>query len=217
MYAAGRKKVLSPLIFIISNIERTFFLPALLSPNPDRPWIDTLFAGHQSINSPHKKSDFEGNKQILWWKDFIHPNILTFRWIQLLLFPRYGPLWWVLLCAMGHYGVFGCALWATAAALFIHYGPLQRIWLCPMGHCTERSHTVKICIDFCAMGHNAGFGYALWTIAQGLVIHYGPWWRIWWSAIGRVTVFGDALWAIAQNQLPQRRTRQQFLKACHIL
>jgi hypothetical protein len=28
--------------------------------------------------------------------------------------------------------------------------------------------------NFCAMGHSAGFGYALWAIAQGLVFRYGP-------------------------------------------
>jgi hypothetical protein len=32
----------------------------------------------------------------------------------------------------------------------------------------------KICIDFCNMGHSAGFGYALWAVAQGLVLRYGP-------------------------------------------
>jgi hypothetical protein len=82
-------------------------------------------------------------------------------------FPRYGPLRRIFLCAMGHYGEFGCALWATAADLVIRYGPLWRIWLCAMGYCAEWSHTVKICIDFCAMGHSAGFDYALWAIAQG--------------------------------------------------
>jgi hypothetical protein len=35
--------------------------------------------------------------------------------------------------------------------------------------------------------------------------------------MGRGAAFGYALWAIAQNQLPKRRTMQQFLKACHIL
>jgi hypothetical protein len=75
---------------------------------------------------------------------------------------------------VGYYGEFGRALWATAADLVKRYGPLQRIWLCAMGHCTEESRTVTIRIDFCAMGHSAGFGYALWAIAQGLVIRYGP-------------------------------------------
>jgi hypothetical protein len=54
---------------------------------------------------------------------------------------------------MSHYGRFGYALWATAG---------------------DEASTVKICIDFCAMGHSAGFGYVLWAIAQGLVIRYGP-------------------------------------------
>jgi hypothetical protein len=75
---------------------------------------------------------------------------------------------------MGHYGEFGCALWATAADFVKRYGPLQRIWLRAMGHCAELSRTLKTCIDFCAMGHSAGFGFVLWAIAQGLVIRYGP-------------------------------------------
>jgi hypothetical protein len=75
---------------------------------------------------------------------------------------------------MGHSGVFGYALWATVADLVIRNGPLRRIWLCAMGHCAEWRRTVKIFSDFCAMGHSAGFGYALWAIAQGLVIRYGP-------------------------------------------
>jgi hypothetical protein len=73
------------------------------------------------------------------------------------VFLRYGPLWRILLSAMGHYGRFGYALWANQADLIICYGPLRRIWFCAMGHCVEWSHTVKICIDFCAMGHSEGF------------------------------------------------------------
>jgi hypothetical protein len=52
------------------------------------------------------------------------------------------------------------------------------------------------------MGHSAGFGYALWAIAQGLGICYGPLRRIWLIAMGRGAAFGYALWAIVQNQLP---------------
>jgi hypothetical protein len=52
------------------------------------------------------------------------------------------------------------------------------------------------------MGHSAGFGYALWAIAQGLVIPYGPLRKIWLSAMGPGAGFGYVLWAIAQNQLP---------------
>jgi hypothetical protein len=52
------------------------------------------------------------------------------------------------------------------------------------------------------MGNSAGFGYALWAIAQGLVIRYGPQRRIWLGATGRGAAFGYALWAIGQNQLP---------------
>jgi hypothetical protein len=75
---------------------------------------------------------------------------------------------------MGHCGKFRYALWATMANFVARNGPLQLVWLYAMGHCAEQSLTVKICIDFCAMGHNAGFGYALWAIAQGLVFRYGP-------------------------------------------
>jgi hypothetical protein len=41
------------------------------------------------------------------------------------------------------------------------------------------NRTVKMCIDFCAMAHSAGFGYALWAVVQGLV-----------SAMGRNEGFG---------------------------
>jgi hypothetical protein len=51
------------------------------------------------------------------------------------------------LCAMGHCGGFGYTLWATAANLVMRYGPLR-----------EMKPYSKICIDFCAMGHSAGFG-----------------------------------------------------------
>jgi hypothetical protein len=115
---------------------------------------------------------------------------------------HYGPLQRIWFYAMGHCIGFGSMLWATAADLVLRYGPLRRIWLCATGHCAEGSRTVKICSDLCATGHSAGFVYALWAIAQGLVIRYGPQRRIWLSAMGRGAVFGFALWAIAQNQLP---------------
>jgi hypothetical protein len=51
--------------------------------------------------------------------------------------PQHWPPRRIFLCAMGHYGEFGCALWATAADLVIRYGPLRRIWLCAMGYCAE--------------------------------------------------------------------------------
>jgi hypothetical protein len=90
------------------------------------------------------------------------------------VFSCYRPLRWILSCAMGHYGKFGCALYATAADLFICNGPLRLIWLCAIGHCAEWSPTVKIYIDFSARGHSRGFGYALWAIARGLVLCYRP-------------------------------------------
>ncbi len=70
------------------------------------------------------------------------------------IFPRYGPLPHILLYPMGHYGKFGFVLWATATDLVKHYGPLHGMKLYS-----------KNCIDFCAMGNSAGFGYALWAIA----------------------------------------------------
>jgi hypothetical protein len=95
-----------------------------------------------------------------------------------------GPLQQIWLYAMGHCGKFSCALWATAANLVTRYGPLRRIWLRGMGHCTVWGRTVKICDNFCAVGHITGFGYSLWVIAQGLVIRNGPYWRIWLSDMG---------------------------------
>jgi hypothetical protein len=97
---------------------------------------------------------------------------------------------------MGHYREFSFVLRATAAYLDMLYRPLCRIWLYAMGHCAEGSRTVKICNDshatvcakaqylfmrfgpqrsiwFCAMGRSAGFGYALWAIAQDLVLCFG--------------------------------------------
>jgi hypothetical protein len=68
--------------------------------------------------------------------------------------------------AIGHCSKFGytyCTLRATASDLVIRYG-----------HCAVGGRTVKICDDFCAMGHSAGFGHAVWAIVQGLVIRYGP-------------------------------------------
>jgi hypothetical protein len=76
---------------------------------------------------------------------------------------RYGPPWRFWLYAMGHCGRFGYMLWATSADLVVPYGP-QRVM---------KLHS-KICIDFSTIGHSAGFGYALWAIAQSLVIGYGP-------------------------------------------
>jgi hypothetical protein len=54
----------------------------------------------------------------------------TFGKITSNVFSRYGPLRPILLCAMGYYGKFGCALWATAVDLVMRYGPYHRIWFC---------------------------------------------------------------------------------------
>jgi hypothetical protein len=63
---------------------------------------------------------------------------------------------------------------------FLRYGSWRRIWLCAMGHCAERNHTVKLFDDFCALGHGAGFGYALWATAQSSFL----------SAMGHNEAFG---------------------------
>ncbi len=57
--------------------------------------------------------------------------------IDFKIFTLYRRLQQILLCAMGHYGEFGCALWATAVDLVTRYGPLWQICLCAMGHCAE--------------------------------------------------------------------------------
>ncbi len=49
---------------------------------------------------------------------------------------------------MGHCGKFDYALLDTAANLVMRYGPLQGM----------KTHTVKICDDFCAAG-NGGQSY----------------------------------------------------------
>ncbi len=135
-----------------------------------------------------------------WSKAVSNIDLNSTRNSTIKVFPRYGPLRRILVSAMGHCGGFGYALWATAADLVIRYVPLRRIWLCAMGHCGEWSITIKICIDFCAMGHSAGFGYPLWAVAKDLVKRYGPWRSIWLCAMGhnakpitiahnRITVF----------------------------
>jgi hypothetical protein len=67
--------------------------------------------------------------------------------------PHYGPQQQIWLCAMGHCGGFGSALWAAAQ--------------------NEAIHTVKICDDMCAVGHSAGFSFAPWDIARDLVLRCG--------------------------------------------
>jgi hypothetical protein len=51
------------------------------------------------------------------------------------------------------------------------------------------------------MGNSSGFNYALWAIAQGLVICYGLQRKSWLNTTGCGATFGNVLWAIAQNQL----------------
>jgi hypothetical protein len=124
-----------------------------------------------SIPSPLKQYHFHAI--LIWWHspfkgtvawDFLSkvispkvPNWISDLWSKAVsnidsnsprnstckVFPRYGPLHQNFLCAMGHYGQFGCAQWAIAADLVKRYGPLRRIWLYAMGHYAEWSRTVK--------------------------------------------------------------------------
>jgi hypothetical protein len=99
---------------------------------------------------------------------------------------------------MGHCGGFDNAQWAIAANLVLRYGPLRRFFLCPISQCIERSPTVKICDNFRAVGHSAGFGYELWARAKDLVMHYEPQSRILFcAAITPSAGFGYELWSIA--------------------
>ncbi len=74
-----------------------------------------------------------------WCKAVLNTDSNSPRYSTSKVFPRYGRIF---LCAMGHYGEFGCALWATAADLVIRYVPPRRIWLCAMGHWVKWSRTV---------------------------------------------------------------------------
>ncbi len=51
------------------------------------------------------------------------------------------------------------------------------------------------------MGHSAGFGFALWVIAQDFFMRYEPQRRILLYAMGRSTGFCYALWALAQDSV----------------
>jgi hypothetical protein len=55
------------------------------------------------------------------------------------------------------------------------------------------------------MGHSAVLGYVLWAI-----VYIEAGYTLW--AVER-----DLQWAIVLNQLAERRSTQQVLKACHIL
>jgi hypothetical protein len=66
----------------------------------------------------------------------------------------YGPLQQIWLCAMGHCGELGNALWATAAdLLYKRYGATVR---------NEAVQYKSVTIP------------VLWAIAQDLVVPYGP-------------------------------------------
>jgi hypothetical protein len=70
-------------------------------------------------------------------------------------------------------------------------------WLWAMGHCVEWSCRVKICDDFCAVSHSAGFVSAL----------LGHSWGFGWE-MGYSTGFCFAPLAIAQNDLRTVITRR---------
>jgi hypothetical protein len=75
---------------------------------------------------------------------------------------------------MGHSGKFGFALRAATADLVIRYGPLRG-----MKQYNENLYRFLRCgpsrrIWLCTTGHNAVFGFALWAVAQHLVLRYGP-------------------------------------------
>jgi hypothetical protein len=95
---------------------------------------------------------------------------------------------------MGRCREFGYVLWANAVYLVMRNGPLQwefvdALWAAVANlvtrHGTLRgmSHTVKICDNFHAVDHSAGFGYVPLAIAQDLV-----------CAIGHSAGFCYALW-----------------------
>jgi hypothetical protein len=63
------------------------------------------------------------------------------------------------------------------------------------------------------MGHSAGFSHALGAIMQYLVMRYGQWGKICLYAMGCSAGFGYALRVIARNQLPDRRSTQQFFES----
>jgi hypothetical protein len=118
------------------------------------------------------------------WKAVLNIDSILVRYSNFSVVPRFGPLGRIWLCAMGHYGKFGFALWDTPANLDTCYGPLQWIWLCTMGHCVEWSCTIKICNDFRTIGHSTGVGDVLWAVTQDLFKRYRLWRRIWLCAIG---------------------------------
>jgi hypothetical protein len=94
-------------------------------------------------------------------------------------------------------------VWATAANLVVRYGSQQQNCLCAMVHCAERSHEIKICDNFHALGHSAVYGHALWATEQDLVIYHGRDLRkIWFRAMGDRAGFGSVLWAIEQDLVP---------------
>ncbi len=144
----------------------------------------------------------------------IDSNSLRYSTFKVLL--GYRPLQQIWLCAMGHFGISGFVLRATTANLIVRYGLLRRIWSYAMGHCVELIHSTNLwwCLHngtkhriwLFAMGHSARLGYALWAVAQELVLCYGP-----------STEFDYALWAIVPNQLPERKLHNKFLKTCQFL
>ncbi len=97
-------------------------------------------------------------------------------------------------------------LWATAMSLVMCYWSLQRTWLCAMGHYggfgmlygplrRMKRYSENLWQFLCC----PGFGYALWSKGQDLVMRYGPQLRIVLYAVGHSAGICFAVWAIAQD------------------
>jgi hypothetical protein len=75
---------------------------------------------------------------------------------------------------MGHCGEFFYALWANMANLVVRYGPLRRIWFCAMGHCDGLGYALWTTVWNEAVQEKYVVTFALWAIAQNLLMRYGP-------------------------------------------
>jgi hypothetical protein len=79
---------------------------------------------------------------------------------------RCGPWRLIRFTAMDHCAEYDCAQNIN----FPRYGSPRRIW-------------------YCAVGHSAKFGFALWAIAPNLVPRSGPRRKIWFGAVGHSAKF----------------------------
>jgi hypothetical protein len=138
---------------------------------------------------------------------------------------RYGPLYSVWLCTMGHSAKFDSAQSVTAKDLVSHaLGPKRMIWFCTLSHSAKYSyprwanaiHIVIRCrllwrFWLCSTGHCDEFGYTMSGCAEWTrnnlrkVLHcYSAGFNI--ALWGTAQYFSYAQLAIAQNKLPERRT-----------